>query len=90
MLFDPVLWIVIGVCAYVGRDKDGRWYHALLVVAVTSAFALYNVVGYRVEAGLSPRLAQTIVVIVVPQLIIGALTFFIVRALRDRTWNVLR
>jgi hypothetical protein len=82
-----MLWVTLGVCAYVGRDEEGRWYHALLVIAVVATFAMVSVMGYRAEAGLGSSMR---VAAIIPHLIVGGVAFWVVRAFRLKRWNVLR
>ena len=88
-MLDFMLWLTLGVCAYVGRDEDGHWYHALLVVAVVSAMSLISVLGYRADAGLASGV-RTAALVFVPHLIVGGVAFWVVRAFRLKRWNVLR
>ena len=77
-LLDPINFALIAIVAYVARDKDGEWYHAVLVTGVVILFGIYMTQG----RGMGEQIAAKIV--------LGALTFYAVRAFRDKRWNVLR
>ena len=77
-LIDPINLALIALCAYVARDKDGEWYHAVLVTVVVIMVGIYATQG----RGMGVQIAAKIV--------LGALTFYCVRAFRDKRWNVLR
>lgn len=77
-LLDPINLALIALCAYVARDEDGAWYHAALVTGVVILFGIYATQG----RGMGEQIAAKIV--------LGALTFYAVRAFRDKRWDVLR
>lgn len=55
--FDPVAWVIVGICLGLGFQK-ARIYWPLVVSALGAAFTLYSVWPWWIQTGVEPSASR--------------------------------